>query len=269
MGATTIWERWDSLLPDGTVNPSGMTSFNHYAFGAVADWMHRVVAGLAPAAPGYGAANRPPAAARGLTAASARAAHAVRATPSSSWRLEDGQLRLTVDVPVGATAMWCCPPASIAGRRPRHPCVPEPFEVEAQRPDRHGRHAARRTSSTTADAMAVLTGVITKHIPEAAEHMSGALRGQEQLTPRQISGMLPRPDGVLDRSRARIRRVSAGEEIPRDVITAPVPTEAEDDDLEAKAALLTGRDFWSTHEGEGIRVDRPGRRTPRRSAPGR
>ncbi len=45
MGATTIWERWDSLLPDGTVNPSGMTSFNHYAFGAVADWMHRVVAG--------------------------------------------------------------------------------------------------------------------------------------------------------------------------------------------------------------------------------
>ena len=38
MGATTIWERWDSLLPDGTINPGQMTSFNHYAFGAVADW---------------------------------------------------------------------------------------------------------------------------------------------------------------------------------------------------------------------------------------
>ena len=40
MGATTIWERWDSMLPDGTINPGQMTSFNHYALGAVADWMH-------------------------------------------------------------------------------------------------------------------------------------------------------------------------------------------------------------------------------------
>src|SRR5690606_22868655 len=53
MGATTIWERWDSMLPDGTINPGQMTSFNHYALGAVADWMHRVVAGLAPLEPGY------------------------------------------------------------------------------------------------------------------------------------------------------------------------------------------------------------------------
>jgi alpha-L-rhamnosidase len=53
MGATTIWERWDSMLPDGSINPGEMTSFNHYALGAVADWMHRSVAGLAPAEPGY------------------------------------------------------------------------------------------------------------------------------------------------------------------------------------------------------------------------
>ena len=53
MGATTIWERWDSMLPDGSINPGEMTSFNHYAFGAVADWMHRSVGGLAPLEPGY------------------------------------------------------------------------------------------------------------------------------------------------------------------------------------------------------------------------
>jgi alpha-L-rhamnosidase len=53
MGATTIWERWDSMLEDGSINPGEMTSFNHYAFGAVADWLHRTVAGLAPAEPGY------------------------------------------------------------------------------------------------------------------------------------------------------------------------------------------------------------------------
>ena len=53
MGATTIWERWDSMLPDGSINPGDMTSFNHYALGAVADFLHRVVAGLASDAPGW------------------------------------------------------------------------------------------------------------------------------------------------------------------------------------------------------------------------
>lgn len=52
-GATTIWERWDSLLPDGRINPGEMTSFNHYAFGAVVDWIHRTIGGIAPVAPGY------------------------------------------------------------------------------------------------------------------------------------------------------------------------------------------------------------------------
>ena len=53
MGATTIWERWDSMLPDGTINSGEMTSFNHYALGAVADWLYKVVAGIQPGAPGY------------------------------------------------------------------------------------------------------------------------------------------------------------------------------------------------------------------------
>jgi alpha-L-rhamnosidase len=51
MGATTIWERWDSMLADGSINPGDMTSFNHYALGAVADFMHRTVAGLSAATP--------------------------------------------------------------------------------------------------------------------------------------------------------------------------------------------------------------------------
>ncbi|MER6327314.1 alpha-L-rhamnosidase [Streptomyces coelicoflavus] len=54
MGATTVWERWDSMLPDGTVNPGEMTSFNHYALGAVVDWLYKAVAGIRPAEPGYG-----------------------------------------------------------------------------------------------------------------------------------------------------------------------------------------------------------------------
>lgn len=48
MGATTIWERWDSLMPDGSINPGGMNSFNHYAYGCVAQWLFEVVLGITP-----------------------------------------------------------------------------------------------------------------------------------------------------------------------------------------------------------------------------
>ncbi|MDX3672810.1 family 78 glycoside hydrolase catalytic domain [Streptomyces europaeiscabiei] len=103
MGATTVWERWDSLLPDGTVNPGQMTSFNHYALGAVADWMHRTVAGLAPAAPGYREILVRPLPHRSLTHATA-----VHLTPygeaSVGWRREDGRFHLKVVVPTGTRA---------------------------------------------------------------------------------------------------------------------------------------------------------------------
>ncbi|KAH6984027.1 bacterial alpha-L-rhamnosidase-domain-containing protein [Ilyonectria destructans] len=52
MGATTVWERWDSMLPDGSINPGEMTSFNHYAFGAIAKFMYERVAGLKQLEPG-------------------------------------------------------------------------------------------------------------------------------------------------------------------------------------------------------------------------
>ncbi|KAK4233296.1 bacterial alpha-L-rhamnosidase-domain-containing protein [Achaetomium macrosporum] len=53
MGATTVWERWDSMLPDGSINPGEMTSFNHYAFGAVAKFLYERVAGLQRLEPGW------------------------------------------------------------------------------------------------------------------------------------------------------------------------------------------------------------------------
>jgi alpha-L-rhamnosidase len=103
MDATTIWERWDSLRPDGSVHPSGMTSFNHYALGAVADWLHRRVAGLAPAAAGYRTLTIDPLPTEQLTRASAR-----HLTPYGealvSWERGDGRLRLDVRLPVGVAA---------------------------------------------------------------------------------------------------------------------------------------------------------------------
>lgn len=60
MGATTIWERWNSLLPDGTPNPEGMNSYNHYAYGSVMEFVYRRVAGIEPLKPGFSAVRLAP-----------------------------------------------------------------------------------------------------------------------------------------------------------------------------------------------------------------
>lgn len=54
MGATTIWERWNSVLPDGRISGTGMNSLNHYAYGSIVDWMYRNLCGLNPAEDGAG-----------------------------------------------------------------------------------------------------------------------------------------------------------------------------------------------------------------------
>ncbi|WP_448390126.1 family 78 glycoside hydrolase catalytic domain [Microbacterium aurum] len=108
MGATTIWERWDSMLPDGSINPGDMTSFNHYALGAVADFLHRVVAGLAPAAPGWERIRFEPRPGGGLTHAQARF-DSVRGTVAIAWRREGEELSIDVEVPASASAVLVLP----------------------------------------------------------------------------------------------------------------------------------------------------------------
>ncbi|MET2011207.1 family 78 glycoside hydrolase catalytic domain [Microbacterium chocolatum] len=104
MGATTIWERWDSLLPDGSVNPGEMTSFNHYALGAVADWLHRRVAGLAPGAPGYAVTRIAPLFLEGLTHAEA-VLESVHGEIRAGWyRAADGDICVEASIPANARA---------------------------------------------------------------------------------------------------------------------------------------------------------------------
>ena len=52
-GATTIWERWNSILPDGSISGTGMNSLNHYSYGSVVEFLYRYSAGIQPAAPGF------------------------------------------------------------------------------------------------------------------------------------------------------------------------------------------------------------------------
>jgi alpha-L-rhamnosidase len=115
-GGTTMWERWDALRPDGTVNPGQMTSFNHYAFGAIADWMHRTIGGIEAVEPGYRRLRIAPAPGGGLTRASARY-DAPYGTISTDWTLEDRKFALTVVLPVGVTAEVVLPrgDASVIG----------------------------------------------------------------------------------------------------------------------------------------------------------
>ena len=104
-GATTIWERWDGIRPDGSPNPGEMNSFNHYALGRVADWLHRSVAGLAPAEPGYRRLLVKPLLGPGITSAEAR--HDTPYGPAEvAWAIDD-DLELRVVVPPNTDAeVW-------------------------------------------------------------------------------------------------------------------------------------------------------------------
>lgn len=104
MGATTIWERWDSLLPDGSVNPGEMTSFNHYALGAVVDWLYKCVAGIQAAEPGYARVRLQPVPGPGLDWARA-SLDSARGRIECGWqRNEGGTITVSSVVPIGVDA---------------------------------------------------------------------------------------------------------------------------------------------------------------------
>lgn len=115
-GATTVWERWDALRPDGSIHPGdmetgeGMLSFNHYAYGAVIDWVYRTVAGLAPVAerPGYREVRVAPRPTAGIDEVSAEIRTPLGAV-SIDWRLADGSLQIELSVPFGAEAVLDLP----------------------------------------------------------------------------------------------------------------------------------------------------------------
>jgi alpha-L-rhamnosidase len=196
MGATTIWERWDSMLPDGTINPGEMTSFNHYALGAVADWLHRTVAGLAPAAPGYRHIEVRPRPGGGLTHASAR-----HKTPygmaESAWTIAQGRITLKVVVPPNARATVTLPGSDA-----------EPVEVGS------GTHEWRYeypdsavvppTLDSTigellldADAWATVTATMSRFMPGFAVDPA-ILAGYSDVPLRQVLTMLPNGTAAAD-----------------------------------------------------------------------
>jgi alpha-L-rhamnosidase len=114
-GATTIWERWDGQKPDGTFQDVGMNSFNHYAYGAIGEWMYRVMAGIEidPTAPGYKHIFIQPQPGGGFN--SVKASHqTMYGKVSSAWTLKDRKFELVVEVPANTRATVRLPNAQLA-----------------------------------------------------------------------------------------------------------------------------------------------------------
>ena len=132
MGATTIWERWDSMLPDGSINPGGMTSFNHYALGAVCDWLYSDVAGIRPADPGFRRILVRPTPGPGIDWL-----RASRLTPVGpvevSWETCGEEFRLHVTTPDGVPAEVVLPDGTrslVDGGRRDYTCARTPARAE-------------------------------------------------------------------------------------------------------------------------------------------
>ncbi|RZL60986.1 MAG: alpha-L-rhamnosidase, partial [Pedobacter sp.] len=110
MGATTIWERWDGLKQDGSFQTADMNSFNHYAYGAIGDWMYKNIAGinLIEENPGYKVFEIAPKPGGKLTSASGEL-ETVYGKIKSSWTITNGLFKLEVTVPVNSTAIVILP----------------------------------------------------------------------------------------------------------------------------------------------------------------
>ena len=100
-GATTVWEHWDGIRPDGTFWDVDMNSFNHYAYASVADWVFGVACGIKPAAPGFASVRIEPHPDSRLGSLSA-VFDSVHGRIRSAWKYTENRIRYEIDTPVPA-----------------------------------------------------------------------------------------------------------------------------------------------------------------------
>ncbi|MDO5783365.1 MAG: family 78 glycoside hydrolase catalytic domain [Eubacteriales bacterium] len=108
MGATTIWERWNSIKPDGTFDESGMNSLNHYAYGSIGDWMYRKVAGLSQLEPGYKKFQVKPMFVKGIEEWGTEF-ESVYGKIVANTSYKNGKIHVHVEVPANTTAVIVLP----------------------------------------------------------------------------------------------------------------------------------------------------------------
>lgn len=133
MGATTIWERWDGQKPDSTFQTPGMNSFNHYAYGAIGDWMYRIVAGLDTYEDGVGYKHSKikPYLGGGFTNASA-SLDTYYGKLSNSWRTEGNKIIMDVEIPANTTSTVYIPGKDPAGIKEGGKALADIKEIKVQ-----------------------------------------------------------------------------------------------------------------------------------------
>ncbi|WP_404429648.1 glycoside hydrolase family 78 protein [Microbacterium lacus] len=187
MGATTVWERWDSMLPDGSINPGEMTSFNHYAFGAVVDWLYRRLAGIAPGSTGYRRIRFAPTPLDNLDRASA-----TLDTPSGrvagGWERTDQAIHFSLTVPAHSSAEVHLPDGTAhdVGSGTHSWVIAAPAGVELPVPS---LGSSFREIADDREALATVLGVLRTHDP-----------AYEALVQRRVDWNVtdPLPAGLFD-----------------------------------------------------------------------
>ncbi|WP_314649635.1 family 78 glycoside hydrolase catalytic domain [uncultured Microbacterium sp.] len=209
-GATTMWERWDAVRPDGTLHPSGMVSLNHCAFGAVADVLHRRIGGLAPAAPGYRRLRVHPWFPSRLAHAEVR-----HETPYGlarvAWRRDGDRVIVTAEVPTGTDAEVVLP-----GRAPfevgsgTHEWVVE-VGSGAVHPSARGAELAGGVDTDLAvladspGVCALVSGVLAEHSPAMATEFDAYIRWVPGRALRPELAAVAAPADVVSRIDAALR----------------------------------------------------------------
>lgn len=223
MGATTIWERWNSILPDGKIGELGMNSLNHYAYGSVVEWMFRNMCGLNPIedCPGFRKMHLAPQP-NGLIQWAKATLDTVSGLYESGWRIEEDGLHFEFTIPFNATAELVLPDAllqsvtvngqllSVSGLVAKE----QDGNVLVNLPT--GKYIMNYLPtkeyiirfSTQCSAMQLLTNpnskaVLAKHLPELVENGGGGgMMGRYGSVPmRELAKnpFRPIPDDVMDK----------------------------------------------------------------------
>jgi len=208
MGATTIWERWNSVLPDGSISDTGMNSLNHYAYGSIVEWMYRYMAGIDPVEdkPGFRHVNLTPKPDYRLKYVKASYNSAV-GLYESQWEIsEEGNLSFKFVIPFNASASAVLPHANIedvtingqmlgdtalcAKQDRENVClelVSGVWEIDYTPTKEYRKVYSTNTPIGELLANSKAKEILEKHIPEIAKIPPGMLDQMKMATLRQIA----------------------------------------------------------------------------------
>lgn len=197
-GATTVWERWDAIRPDGSRHPSEMTSYNHYALGAVTAWLHQSVGGLRPTEPGYRRMSVAPRPGPGLSHASLRHL-TVHGKVRVSWWATAADVTVEVTVPSGTEATVTLPlhPEALrttvtAGTHKWTYPAPPGYDPHA----RYTLDTPLRVLVSDDTVWAAVKQVFAEHLPQLP--VSYAARSSAGTTLRTVLDRFPGTTGALE-----------------------------------------------------------------------